>query len=313
MKERLIISIVSPVYRAEGMVALLVSEIKKHVTPVSDSFEIILVEDGSPDNSWDEILSESAVDKRIKGIKLSRNFGQHYAITAGLDHSKGEWIVVMDCDLQDLPSEIPNLFAEAKKGFDIVLARRVERNDGVMKRLFSRMFYKVLGYLTGTKQDAAVANFGIYHRKVIDVICSMREQIRYFPTMVNWVGFKKAFLNVRHGARDGGQSSYNFRRLLMLAFDILLANSEKPIRLIVKTGFFISSVAFLVSIVVLVKYFLGQIEVVGYTSLILSIWLIGGVIMMIMGVIGLYIGKIFQNVKNRPVYIVAENRNLNED
>lgn len=307
------LSIVSPVYRAELIIEKLVTEIKASIISITENFEILLVEDGSPDNSWDTILKECEKDPRVKGIRLSRNFGQHYAITAGLDKTKGEWIVVMDCDLQDQPDEIPNLLAEAKKGFDIVLARRVDRRDHASKRFFSSAFYKVLGYLTGSDQDAAVANFGIYHRKVINAVCSMREQIRYFPTMIKWVGFKKTLLDVKHGSRDSGSSNYSFRKLMNLAFDILLANSEKPIKLIVKMGFFISMLAFLACLVVMFKYFHGTIEVAGYTSLVLSIWLLGGLIIMLLGIIGMYIGKVFQYVKERPIYIVQEQINLHEN
>ena len=306
-------SIVSPVYKAERIVDQLVFEIKKHVEQITQDYEIILVEDGSPDGSWDKIEKQCKTDPRIKGIKLSRNFGQHYAITAGLDHTNGEWIVVMDCDLQDRPEEIINLYQKAGKGFDVVLARRATRQDSTNKKISSKLFYKVLGYLTGTEQDAAVANFGIYHRRVVNAICSMREQIRYFPTMVKWVGFKKTYLDVVHSGREDGKSTYTFKKLLALAFDILLANSEKPIRLIVKTGLFISTVAFLFGLIVLVKYFVGSIEVMGYTSLILSLWFLGGMIMMMLGIIGLYIGKTFQGVKNRPIYIVAEKENMDEN
>lgn len=307
------LSIVSPVYRAELIIEKLVTEIKASLISITDNYEILLVEDGSPDNSWKAILAECKKDPRVKGIRLSRNFGQHYAITAGLDHTKGEWIVVMDCDLQDLPSEIPNLLAEAKKGFDIVLARRVDRRDHVAKKFFSSAFYKVLGYLTGSDQDAAVANFGIYHRKVIDAICSMREQIRYFPTMIKWVGFKKTMLDVKHGSRDSGSSNYTLRKLMSLALDILLANSEKPIKLIVKMGLFISMLAFLASMIVIFEYLRGTIEVAGYTSLILSVWLLGGLIIMLLGIIGMYIGKVFQYVKERPIYIVQDQKNLDDN
>ena len=308
-----LLSIVSPVYRAETIIGQLVKEISENVKVLTMDFEIILVDDGSPDHSWNAIETECKNDPRVKGIKLSRNFGQHYAITAGLDHANGEWIIVMDCDLQDRPEEIINLYRKAEKGFDVVLARRAVRKDSANKKLFSKLFYKILGYLTGTEQDAAVANFGIYHRRVVNAICSMREQIRYFPTMVKWVGFKKTYLDVVHSGREDGKSTYTFKKLVALAFDILLANSEKPIRLIVKTGFFISTGAFLFGLIVLVKYFVGSIEVMGYTSLILSLWFLGGMIMMMLGIIGLYIGKTFQGVKNRPIYIVAEKENMDEN
>lgn len=306
-------SIISPVFKAAEIVEELVSAIKENIIPITESFEIILVDDGSPDNSWDLIQKECKKDSRVKGIKLSRNFGQHYAISAGLDKSKGEWVVVMDCDLQDIPSEIPRLLSRANEGFDIVLAQRQERSDAYTKKLYSRIFYKFLECLTGVKQDSSVANFGIYHRKVIDAVCFMREQIRYFPTMIKWVGFRKDYLVVKHGARSKGKSSYNFRRLFSLAIDILLSSSEKPIKLIVLAGFLISVSAFLVSLIVLIKYLNGSVIVAGYTSLMLSVWLLGGLIIFLIGILGLYIGKIFQNVKNRPIYIVSENLNFNEN
>jgi glycosyltransferase involved in cell wall biosynthesis len=310
--EPVFISVVSPVYRAEKIVPLLVSAIKENLAPITNNYEIVLVEDGSADNSWSEIQKQCNQDKRVKGIKLSRNFGQHYAISAGLDHSKGEWVVVMDCDLQDKPGEIINLYNEAGKGYDIVLARRGKRADSFFKKLFSKIFYQVLSYLTGTDQDPSVANFGIYHRKVIDAVCSMREQIRYFPTMVRWVGFKKTYLEVVHSEREEGKTTYTFRKLLALALDILLANSQKPIRLIVKAGFFISTIAFISGLVVLALYLWGSIDVAGYTSIILSVWFLGGMIMTMLGIIGLYIGKTFQDVKNRPIYIVDKKVNQDE-
>ena len=140
------LSIVSPVYKAENIVAQLVSEIKKNVTEITQDFDIILVEDGSPDNSWEEIEKQCKIDPRIKGIKLSRNFGQHYAITAGLDHAPGQWVIVMDCDLQDRPEEIRNLYKKAQEGFDIVLARRIARKDKFLKRISSKLFYTILSY-----------------------------------------------------------------------------------------------------------------------------------------------------------------------
>jgi glycosyltransferase involved in cell wall biosynthesis len=304
------ISVISPVYKSEATIEPLVGGIKDALKDITGDFEVILIEDGSGDNSWTAISSECQKDTRVKGIKLSRNFGQHYAITAGLDASCGDWVIVMDCDLQDQPSEIPRLIDETRKGFEIVLARRSERKDSFFKKAFSRIFYRLLQYLTGVEQDPAVANFGIYNRKVIDAVCSMREQIRYFPTMIKWVGYKRTYLNVEHGKREVGRTSYNFTRLLALALDILLANSQKPIRLIVKTGFFISTISFLIGIVLVALYLRGSIKVVGYTSMIVSIWLLGGLIMMMLGIIGLYIGKIFQGVKNRPIYFISEKENF---
>jgi dolichol-phosphate mannosyltransferase len=304
------LSIVSPVYRAENILDRLVSEIIESISQITDDFEIILVEDGSPDNSWQKIEKNCQQDSRIKGIQLSRNFGQHYAITAGLDQARGEWVVVMDCDLQDKPQEISKLYHQAKLGYDIVLAKRVQRRDGFLKRFFSWAFYQILSYLTGTSFDPSIANFGIYHQKVIQAVCQMRESIRVFPIMVRWVGFKQIAIPVEHAERIEGKSNYNLKRLFNLALDIILAYSDKPIRLTIKLGFLISFSAFIFTLITFFRYYFGQITVPGYASLIVSIWFFSGLIMMTLGIVGLYIGKTFEGVKQRPIYVIKEKINL---
>ena len=288
------------------MLPELVARIVRSVTPITTDFEIVLVDDRSPDDSWASIQEQVSLDPRVRGLRLSRNFGQHRAISAGLDFSRGEWVVVMDCDLQDRPEEIPALFARAREGADMVLARRHERQDNPLKKLFSKLFYGTLGYLTGSRQDSAIANFGIYHRKVIDAICSMRESARYFPTMARWVGFRVATLNVEHAERAEGTSSYNFRRLINLALDIILAYSDKPLRLTVKFGLLVSATSFLGAVYMLIRAMEGKIQVLGYASLIVSIWFFSGIIILIIGIIGLYLGKTFEGVKNRPIYVVDD-------
>ncbi len=303
------LSVVSPVYRAEKILPVLVQRISDAALTITRDFEIVLVDDFSPDNSWAVIEQLAKENKAVKGIKLSRNFGQHYAITAGLDNAKGEWIVVMDCDLQDRPEEIPVLYQKAQEGFDIVLAKRSNRKDKFFKRLFSRYFYKVLSYLTGSEQDATVANFGIYHRRVNDAIKQMRESIRYFPTMVQWVGFRLTKIEVQHDERFEGKTSYNFKKLLRLATDIILAFSDKPLRILVKGGLLLATIFFFVAIIYLIKWFRGEISVLGYTSLIISVWMLSGIIIATLGVVGLYIGKIFEGVKNRPIYLIEKKLN----
>jgi len=302
------LSIISPVYRAEALVHELVEQIRLAVHPICKDFEIILVEDGSPDRSWDAIERVCEKFPEVRGVRLSRNFGQHYAISAGLSLVRGEWVVVMDCDLQDQPSEIPKLLLKAKEGYDVVLARRALRQDNFFKKLSSLMFYGALGWLTGSKHDPAIANFGIYSWKVIAAINSMPESIRYFPTMVRWVGFQSATLDVAHAARPEGRTSYNFRRLLNLALDICLAYSDKPLRIVVGTGFIISLVGFVFAAGTVVQALRGEILVLGYASLIVSLWLLSGLVIFIIGVVGLYVGKCFEGVKRRPAFIIAEER-----
>lgn len=309
MAQNIHISVVSPVYKAENIVAELVKQVREAISSITEDFEIILVNDASPDRSWEKIVAECATDKRIKGINLSRNFGQHYAITAGLHYAKGEWVVVMDCDLQDRPDEIPKLYQKAQEGWDSVFAQRKDRNDSIIKKLFSKAFYKIFSYLTETEQDASVANYGIYHRKVIDAILKMQDQIRFFPTMVQWVGFRKYYLPVKHSERYEGKSSYNFKGLFRLALNTIIAFSDKPLRLTVKLGFFITLISFIVMFAYLTMYFIGSIKVMGFTTLIISFWLLSGIIIFILGFVGLYIGKVFEKVKERPVFIIKETIN----
>lgn len=307
------LSVVSPVYRAEKDLEELVTRIKNAIPSDISILEIILVDDFSPDNSWKEIERLAKLHPEILGVKLSRNFGQHYAITAGLDHVTGDYIIVMDCDLQDKPEEISKLLQKSKEGFDIVLARRFNRQDSFLKKFFSKLFYKTLGYLTGSKQDETVANYGLYKRNVIKEVCNLRESIRYFPTMVKWVGFKTAYVDVEHASRQQGESNYNLKKMLNLALDIILAFSDKPLRLIIKLGMSIAFISILMAIYAIYNKITGEVSVSGYASLITSIWFLSGCILITLGVIGLYVGKIFEGVKNRPIYIVEKKVNAREN
>jgi polyisoprenyl-phosphate glycosyltransferase len=300
----MLISIVIPVYQAESIIEELLRRLSASLSFANNEYEIILVDDGSTDNSWAAIEKNSNLYKNITGIKLSRNFGQHHAITAGIDFCKGDWVVVMDCDLQDRPEAIIELFNKTQQGYDIVLVRRINRKDGWFKKIQSQFFYTVFGYLTGIKHDGSIGNFGIYSRNVISNIKKMREPMRAFSPMVQWVGFSKAYIDVEHDARYAGKSSYNFRKVAALASDIIVSYSDKPLRLIIRLGFLLSLSALFIGSYYFVRYLNGKIEVSGYTSIILSIWFLGGLIILNLGILGLYIGKIFSGIKNRPLYII---------
>lgn len=309
----MLLSIVSPIYKGEKMLDELVRRITVSVAPITDEYEIILVNDQSPDDSWNVIKRICKEDKHVKGVNLSRNFGQHYAITAGLSKSSGEWVVVMDCDLQDRPEEIPNLYHKAMEGFDSVFAQRVERQDTFMKRLSSTIFYKVFSFLTDSKQDKSVANFGIYHRKVVNAILAMGDSIRYFPIMAQWVGFRKYYLPVIHAEREIGKSSYNLFKLLKLASDNMIGFSDKPLRLMLRFGFYVVLLSLFFAFYTFVKWSLGLIEVGGFTTMTISIWLAVGILTMMMGITGIYIGKIYDRVKGRPIFIIGETCNFGDE
>jgi glycosyltransferase involved in cell wall biosynthesis len=303
------ISVVSPVYKAPKILPELVQRLERSLSEITDSFEVILVDDGCPWDSWSVVEELAQKYTFVRGLKLSRNFGQHYAITAGLDHAKGDWVVVMDCDLQDQPEEIIKLHQKALEGYEIVFARRVKRMDDLMKKSFSKLFYKIFTYLSGLKQDETIANFGIYSNIVIKHIKHMREPMRAFTPMVRWVGFTTSTVDVKHSERYEGVSTYNFSKLLNLALEISISYSDKPLKLAVKLGVFTSLISLVLATILVYRYMNGSISVIGYTSIIVSICFFSGLIIMILGILGLYISKIFDGIKNRPIYIIHKRTN----
>ena len=300
------LSVVSTIYRSENSIGALAESIVTACDKLNITYEIILVDDGSLDNSWYKIEELTESIPNLKGVKLSKNFGQHYAISCGIEQAKGEWIVVMDGDLQDNPKEIERFLEKTREGFKIVTANRIGRKDTFLKRVYSVVFWKSLSYLTGKPLHHSISNFGIYHKNVIESVISMRDNIRFFPTMVNWVGFKKTSIDVEHNPRYEGKSTYTLDKMVKLAIDVILVNSEKPIMVVIKTGILISFISFLVGTIYLFKYLNHQISVPGYTSIIISIWFLGGLIIFILGVLGLYISKTFDAVKKRPYYIIEK-------
>ena len=306
------ISIVSPVFKAKKILPELISRLKNVLCSLTNDFEIILIDDGCPEESWSQIIHECKSDLKIKGIKLSKNFGQHYAITAGLKHATGDWIVVMDCDLQDDPKNINMLYYEALKGFEIVQARRINRKDSLTKRTSSFLFHYMYKKLSGINSDFTVGNFGIYNKKVINSINLMPENARSFPSLLSHVGFNHSYVNVEHNMRFEGKTSYTIEKLLKLSLDIIIANSNKPLKLAIKLGFLISVLSFALAIYNIVANLIGLIKVPGYTSTIFSIWFVGGLILLFLGILGLYIDKIFTEVKSRPLYLISEKINFSQ-
>ena len=300
-----LISVIIPVYRAEDCLQELYRRLVPALETVSSDFEIIMVEDCGGDRSWEIIGELAKADARVKGLQFSRNFGQHYGITAGLDCCSGDWAVVMDCDLQDAPEAIPELYAKAQEGFDVVLARRIMRKDSMRKMLSSRLFYKLFGWLADMDCDPEVGNFRIISRKVIDSCTSMRENLRFFGGMVDWLGFPTAKIDSEHGERYAGETSYTFASLLRLASNTIIAYSDKPLRLSIRLGFTLAGLAFLAGLALLVYASIYHVPIMGWSSLIISLYFIGGVIIVNLGIIGIYLGKTFDESKKRPLYIVA--------
>ena len=299
-----LISIVVPVYKAENCLDELYRRLVAALEPITSDFEIILVEDCGGDNSWQVIERLATADKRVRGIQFSRNFGQHYGITAGIDHCQGDWVVVMDCDLQDRPEEIPRLYAKAQEGYDIVLARRIARQDPLLKRITSLLFYRLFSYLADIEYDGASGNFRIMSRKVVASFRRMGEQLRFFGGLVQWLGFPTTSIAVEHAERFEGNSTYNFTKLWKLATETIIAYSDKPLRIGVRFGFGMAGLAFSYGMYILMRALLYGSPIPGWNSLIVSMYFIGGIIIAMLGIIGIYLGKAFDESKKRPLYIV---------
>ncbi|MFM7108745.1 MAG: glycosyltransferase [Planctomycetaceae bacterium] len=304
------LSIVSPVFRAEECLPELHRRLVAAAERITPDFELVLVEDRGPDGSWRVLERIAAADPRVKAIRLSRNCGQHYAITAGLDHAEGDWVVVMDCDLQDPPEEIPALYAKAREGYDVVFARRRNRADRWSKVLPGKCFYAFLAWLTGEPFDSTVANFSISSRRAIGAFRACRERDRSFPMVMRHVGFERTTLDVAHAPRFAGTTSYSLRKLLAFALQNVIAASTRPLVMSVQFGLAIAAASLLYGIYVLVLALRSRVEVPGWTTLALLMSFLFGLLFMQLGVIGLYLGRTFEQAKNRPLYHVAEARNL---
>jgi dolichol-phosphate mannosyltransferase len=302
--------VVIPVYNAEGTLLSLYDRLVSAVTPLTADFEIVFVDDGSADGSWPIIRDLASRDSRVQGLRLSRNFGQHHAIGAGLDVCQGSWVVVMDCDLQDAPEEIPRLYACALEGNDVVLARRAQRRDAWLRRSASWVFYRLFSYLTEIRWDSRVGAFRILSRKVVEELRMMREQLRFLAGLVDWLGFPTAVVEVQHATRQSGRSSYSWRKLIRLGGHAVIAHTNKPLRLVIRLGFAISALAFVAGAFLVVRFLVYGNQLAGWNSVIIAVAFLSGLNITILGVLGVYLGKVFDEVKRRPLYVVREASNL---
>lgn len=306
------ISVVSPVYKCGECVAELHRQLVEALEPLVDSFEIILVNDACPANSWETVRTVAAIDARVKGINLSRNFGQHYAIAAGLHYCSGNWVVVMDCDLQDRPSEIPKLYRKAQEGYDIVYALRHDRHDRWSKRMLSHAFSAVYNLLSDTRIERGSCNFSIASRQVIAEYCRLKELSRSYHLLLRWLGFRSVFIEVEHAERFAGRSAYNLRRGFLLAIESITSQSNKPLILSIRTGFLMSASAVAVGLYYIARYFMHGIGVEGWASVIVSIYFLGGLLLANMGVLGLYVGKVYNETRDRPLYVIRDLLNFDQ-
>lgn len=297
------ISVVVPVYGCIGCLEQLCQELEASLYGLTDRFEIILVDDRSPDNAWSQLDSLQALHPAVKGIRLSRNYGQHIAITAGLAAARGDYAVVMDCDLQDPPNLIPELFAKLQEGYDLVLAKRVERNHSAFRLMAAKAYFKLLSKLTGESVDGSYGSYSILSRKVIDAFLLFGEKERHYLFILRWLGFRIGSVDFVHQERSAGQSSYTLGRLLSHALNGILFQATVLLRWIVSLGFMFALSGMVVA-GYLVWRSIFRTALPGWTSLVVLGLVSTGTILISLGIIGLYIGKIFDQTKQRPLYVV---------
>lgn len=299
------LSVVIPVYKAEDCLYEVYRRLIESLDNLHLLYEIIMVEDCGGDSSWNIIQDLAAQDVRLKGFKLSRNFGQHNAITAGLDQANGNLVVIMDCDLQDNPEDISRLIEKAREGYDVVIARNIIRRHSWFKQIAAKTFYKMFSWFAGYKYEDGVRSFRIMSRDVVDALNAMREQMRSIGPLGIWIGFSTSYIDVELNQRYAGRSSYTLERLLTLAFNNIVAFSDKPLRISISIGFLMAGCAFIYGIFTVIRAMFHDTPVPGWTSLITSLYFIGGLILVNLGVIGVYIGKTFDEAKRRPLYLIA--------
>jgi glycosyltransferase involved in cell wall biosynthesis len=308
------IAVVVPVYMGKAVLRKLCARLVAALETITPDFSIILVDDRAPDDPWPLIRELGREDRRIRGVQLSRNFGQHYALTAGIDHARAEWYVVMDCDLQDAPEDIPLLYAKVREvGFDAIVGVRAKKGHGFAKRHASRLFYRAFNLLAGFELDWSVGNFRIFSDRVAEGFRQMREQMRLFPASLSFMGFSVGTMELPHHPREDGKSSYTFAKLARLAADAILAHSQTPLKVAATFGLMMALLSILAGVAIAVRALVWGIPVTGWASLIVAVFVVGGVQIFITGIVGIYVGKTFEEAKKRPLYFVRDTVNLEPD
>ena len=298
------ISIVCPVYGCRDCLAKLVRSVQASMDAGDASWELVLVDDRAADDPWPVIVELAAQDARVRGVQLARNHGQQLAIWAGLEAARGAWVAVIDCDLQDDPAAITRLHSEAlRAGVDAVVVDRGEWSDSRFRRMASGLFYRLIHLLAGIRLRN-VGNFGIYSRRMVTMLLRFEEQEVFLPLMVSLTGLGTTQLRLDRSDRLAGNSSYSFGRLLSMATAVIVRFSDRPLKLSALLGLIFSALAAVASVYLLVGSMLGAFTVPGWTSIVLSLWFLAGLIMLVLGVHGFYLSRVFAEVRRRPRLLV---------
>jgi len=301
------ISVIIPVYNEETNILPLYQRLQQVLITLTDKYELIFINDGSTDASGNMIKELARQASQVKYIDFSRNFGHQIAVSAGLDKAHGAAMVIIDCDLQDPPELIPDLYRRWQEGYEVVYAERRQRNgENAAKKLTASFFYRLLAKITHISIPVDAGDFRIISRKVALALQQMPEKHKFIRGQISWIGFKQTSLVYDRAERAGGESSYTYRKMIRLALDGITSFSNLPLKMATISGFLVSGIAFLLMLYTLYSRFISQDYVPGWSSLMLSVLFLGGVQLISIGIIGEYISRLSDNVRNRPLYIVNE-------
>ncbi|RZK44935.1 MAG: glycosyltransferase [Hymenobacter sp.] len=301
------LSIVVPLYNEEANVEALYQRLKAVVGAMGVSYELIFINDGSRDRTLALARELSQRDAHVRYIDLSRNFGHQIAVSAGLDHTRGEAVVIIDADLQDPPELITQLYAKLKTGYEVVYAKRLSRpGENVAKLATAKLFYRMLAAITHISIPVDTGDFRIISRKVVEALKRMPEQNKFLRGQISWIGFRQTYVEYDRAQRAAGETGYTYSKMIRLALDGITAFSDFPLKIASLSGFFVSGVAFLIMLYTLYSRFISHEYQPGWASLMISILFLGGVQLIAIGIIGEYIGRLSTNVRQRPLYLIAD-------
>jgi glycosyltransferase involved in cell wall biosynthesis len=305
------LSVVVPVYGCANCIAALYQRL---CSTLGDAWEweVVFVDDRSPDGAWELLADLAHRDERVRALRLSRNFGQHAAITAGLAEARGRWVAVMDCDLQDPPEELPRLLALAREGHDVVLTRRDQRRQAWHRRVGARLYFRIRNVLLGQTMDTEYSTLSVISREVVDAFLSLGDRDRQYMLILHWLGFSRVVVSLAHSERHEGRSAYTLGKLVQVALDGMFFQTTRLLRWIVYVGFAVALAGMVLAVVFVALYFTSS-ALPGFTSLAVLILLVGGFIIVSTGITGLYVGKIFEQVKGRPLYVVDRRVSADEE
>jgi polyisoprenyl-phosphate glycosyltransferase len=301
------LSVVAAAFNEADVLPAFVTRLRSVLDATDEEWEVVLVDDGSTDATWDAIAVAADADPRVRGIRLSRNFGHQLALTAGMSVARGDGVVTMDADLQHPPEAIPALLAAARGGNDVVYAvRSAEDAAGFWKRFSARVFYKLLNRLSSLELPEGAADFRYMSRRVVDVLAAMPERHRFLRGLVRWAGYRQTFVEYHRGPRDAGESKYGLRRMLLFAWDAVVSFSSFPLRAASVLGICVSLLGWVYLVYALaIKVFTDR-AIQGWTSVTAAVLLLGGVQLVFLGILGQYVGRMYDDVKQRPLFLIAD-------